>query len=72
MTEMLEKAFAEAAKLNPAEQEALAAWILEELAAEKRWQAAFQRSAKELGKLADDAVAEHRENRTQRLDPGSM
>ena len=72
MTELLERAFAEAAKLAPAEQEALAAWILEELAAERRWQDAFQRSAEELGRLADEAVAEHRAKRTQRLDPSSM
>ena len=35
MTELLEKAFAAAAKPPPAEQEALAAWILEELSSER-------------------------------------
>jgi hypothetical protein len=37
MTEQLEKAFAEAAKLSDEEQDAIAAWLLEELASEGRW-----------------------------------
>ena len=60
MTRTLEQAFAEAAKLSEPEQEALAAWILEELASERRWQDAFARSADVLERLADEALAEHR------------
>lgn len=37
MTETFEKAFEEASKLSHEEQEELAAWILEELEAERRW-----------------------------------
>lgn len=65
MTELLEKAFAEAAKLPELEQEALAAWILDELGAEQRWQHALADSADALARLADEAVAEHR-SRNQR------
>jgi hypothetical protein len=60
MTELLEKAFAEASKLPPEEQEALAAWILEELASERRWDKAFASSQDALARLADEAIQERK------------
>jgi hypothetical protein len=69
VTSRLEEAFAEAAKLAPQEQDALAAWLLEELASERRWTASFAGTADQLGQLADEALAEHRAGRTQPLDP---
>jgi len=59
MTELLEKAFSEATKLSKREQDALAAWILEELASERHWDEAFTDSADALAQLADEALAEH-------------
>lgn len=41
MTELLEKAFSEAAKLPKGDRDTLASWILEELASEQRWEEAF-------------------------------
>ena len=64
ITSTLEKAFAEAAKFTEREQDALAAWILEELASERRWETAFASSADMLAQLADEALAEHRQGRT--------
>ena len=57
----LEQAFAEAAKLPPQEQEALAAWILAELASERRWTQTFDASLDVLERLADEALQEHRD-----------
>jgi len=71
-TELLEKAFAEASKLSEQEQEALAAWILEELASEQRWQDAFVDSGDVLAQLAYEALVEHREGRTRELDPDRL
>ena len=68
MTTRLEAAFAEASKLPESDQEALASWILEELAAERRWQSAFANSPDFLDALADEALAEHRARRTRPLD----
>ncbi len=68
MTELLEQAFAEAAKLPPAEQDALARWVLAELRAEERWDRAFADSADTLAQLADEALVEHRAGRTRPLD----
>ena len=72
MTEILEKAFAEAAKLPEAEQEAIATWILEELASDQRWREALEGSADALARLAEEATAEYREARTRLLDPDRL
>ena len=68
MTELLEKAFTEASKPPMQEQDAFAAWILEELASERRWEEAFIASGDILDQLADESLAEHRVGRTQVLD----
>lgn len=72
MTKMLEKAFQEASKLPKGEQDALAKWLLEEFRAERRWEELFSRSENELAHLAEEALAEHKEGRTARLDPASL
>jgi TRAP-type C4-dicarboxylate transport system substrate-binding protein len=60
MTQLLDQAFKELAKLPPSEQDALAAALLAELASEKRWTELFDGSQDLLDKLADEALAEHR------------
>jgi len=72
VTKLLEKAFAKASELPEREQDALAAVILEELASERRWEKAFAASNEVLAQLADEALAEHREGRTQVLDPDRL
>ena len=69
MTQRLERAFAEAAKLPEGEQDAVAEWLLAELASERRWEAAFAGSQKQLASLADEALAEHHGGKAQDLDP---
>lgn len=68
MTQMLEQAFAEVAKLPDEEQDAFAAWIVDELASEQRWSQSFAQSQGLLAQLAEEALAEHRAGRTQPLD----
>ncbi len=72
VTDLLERAFAEASKLAPGEQDALAAWILDELVDERRWDAALAASTDGLARLADEALAEHREGRSRALDPDTL
>ncbi len=67
MTELLEKALREVAKLPPADQDALAAILLAELASEQRWDESFARSQDALAKLAEEALAEHRAGLTKPL-----
>lgn len=72
MTKLLEKAFAEAAKLPEEEQDALARLLLEEIASERRWDELFARSQDLLSELANEALAEHRAGRTRELDPDKL
>jgi len=72
MTKLLEKAFVEASKLSEQEQDTFAAWILEELASERRWEKAFADSTDVLARLADEALAEHHAGQTQVLNPDTL
>jgi len=53
MHQLLKKAITEVNQLPDAEQEVIAALILEELADEHRWTTAFANSQDQLSKLAD-------------------
>ena len=68
----LEKAFQEAARLPQDEQEAFARSILDELDSDRRWSDAFTASADALAGLADEALNEYRESRTQPFDPDEL
>ena len=72
MTQLLEKACAEAAKLPQDEQDAFAALMLEELDAERRWTEAFAHSQDQLAQLAAEALAEHRAGRTRLLNSDEL
>ncbi|KAF0240135.1 MAG: Uncharacterized protein FD167_4234, partial [bacterium] len=52
MTKRLEEAIAEASKLPNQHQDTLATIILEEIAAQERWDIAFSSSQEQLTKLA--------------------
>ena len=71
-TQLLERAFAEAAKLPSHEQDALAALVMEELASEKKWDEAFSNSQYALAELAEQALAEHKAGKTRPLDADAL
>ena len=68
MTKLLEKAFKKAARLPEMDQNALAKWVLDELQSERAWEKAFVESEDVLEKLADEAIAEKRNHKTNLLD----
>jgi hypothetical protein len=72
MTQLLEKAFAEAAKLSQQEQDALAEWILAEIESERRWDELFAKSGDALAKLADEAWADYRAGNTLEINCSSL
>lgn len=72
MTELLERAFAEATKLSDTEQNELARRILADLESERRWDMLFEQSQGLLAQLAEDALAEHRAGKTKILDPDQL
>ncbi len=67
MTKLLAQLFQDLAKLPEAEQDAVAAIMLEELDAEARWSAVFGASQAALETLADEALAEYRAGETTSL-----
>jgi hypothetical protein len=67
MTQLLDKALSEVAKLPASEQDAVAALVLEELASEKRWSLSFAKSQDLLAKLAEEALAEYASGKTKPL-----
>lgn len=64
MTELLTKAFAEAAKLPEEEQDVIAALILKEIESEERWQTLFVASRDEMARLAEEALDEYRSGKS--------
>lgn len=68
MTKALKQAFDAAALLPEPAQDELAAAILAEIEAEKRFDASLARSGDALERLADEAEAEHRAGKTESLD----
>ena len=72
MTNLLQQAFAEAAKLSQAEQDLLASRMLTELQAEDTFDRAIAGSADKLVRLANEALAEHRAGLTEELDPDKL
>jgi hypothetical protein len=68
MTRLLERAFKEASKLPEVEQNALAKWVMEELEAQGKWEKAFAGSEDILDKLADEALAAHKQGKSKPLN----
>jgi hypothetical protein len=72
MTPTLEKAISRARQLPDEQQDAIATLILEEIADEVRWDAAFARSHDVLERLAAEAEDEDRRGQTEVLDPDAL
>lgn len=68
MTELLEKAFTEAARLPLATQNMIAEKLLEDINAEAKWDDSFADSQDELSGLADEAVADFQNGKTKPLE----
>lgn len=74
MTELLQQAFEQAAKLPQTQQDTFARFLLAELDSERRWDDLLNRPESEdlLEQLANEALAAHRAGRTQPLDPEAL
>jgi len=72
LTKLLEQAFTKYSKLPEEEQNVLARVILEELEAEQKWDALFEKSSDLLEELANEALKEHKAGKTKQLDPDQL
>jgi hypothetical protein len=69
VSELLERAFAEASKLSETEQDLLASRLLAELGAEDAFDRDIAGSTETIAHLAAEAIVEHRAGLTEKLDP---
>jgi len=65
MTQLLEKAIAELQKLPDSDQDAIASWILGEIADETYWDKQFAGSQQQLAQMADKVRADIRSGRVR-------
>jgi len=72
VTQVLEAALAELAKLPPEEQDRVGRWLLEELRDEEQWDRQFRNSQDALSKLGAEALADLAAGRTTPLDPDKL
>lgn len=72
MTNLLKKAFDAASRLPEDEQDAVAEWLLAELASKEQWEERFAGSQSALSLLAQEALEEHKRGETENLDPKSL
>ena len=72
MTKALQKVFEAASKLPDRAQDELAAAILYKLRADVTWATTLRSSLPELERLVAEALREHREDRTTRVDPDDL
>lgn len=69
MTDVTKRAWEAASKLAEADQDAIAALVLKEVAGETDWDRQFSASQDSLGTLADEADQEFRQGEPDPLDP---
>ena len=72
MTQTLDAAIAQLAKLPPEEQDRIGRWLLDELRDEEHWTRQFAASQDTLAKLAAEARADDAAGRTTDLDPEKL
>ncbi|OZH53034.1 hypothetical protein AFK68_20400 [Hydrocoleum sp. CS-953] len=68
MTKVIEEALTKLSQLPENQQEAIAYLILAEIEDEKRWAENFANSQDKLAQLADEAIAEFKQGKTQPLN----
>ncbi len=68
MTKLLKKAFQQLAQLPDEEQDSYAKILLDEVESDQTWLKSFRESEDVLKALADEALEEHKADRTTPLD----
>lgn len=72
MTDLLKEAFDAASRLSEDEQDAVAEWLLAELASEEGWEKRFAETQGALSSLVREALDEHERGETEELNSGSL
>lgn len=68
MTTLMKKLIDQLQKLPEEEQDSVAAFLLEEVNTERRWDELFDNSQEELSRMADEAIEEFERGETKPLE----
>jgi len=72
MTKLLKQAFEKASELPANLQDELARELLQDMQAEQKWDETFVESQDVLDSLAKDALKQHKNGRTKRMEPDEL
>jgi len=72
MSNLLDEAYAAAKKLSEHEQEAIGAWLLAEIEADRHWEELLAQPSDVIERMADQALEDYRLGRTLPLDPDTL
>lgn len=72
MNDSLEKAFKKASLLPEKDKDLFAAFIMEELEHEERWQQLVEKSSGVLKDMANEAISEYKKGKTKPLNPEDL
>jgi hypothetical protein len=72
MSNLLDEAYAAAKELPEQEQEAIGAWLLAEIDADRKWDELFAKPSEVIERMAGKALEDYRRGRTLPLDPETL
>jgi hypothetical protein len=72
MSNLLDQAYAAAKELPEQDQEAIGAWLMAEIDADRKWDELFAQPSEVIERMADEALEDHRRGRTRPLDPETL
>ncbi len=72
MSNLLDEAYAMAKELSEQEQQAIGAWLLAEIDADRRWDELFAQPSDVVERMADKALEDHRRGLSLPLDPDTL
>jgi hypothetical protein len=72
MSKLLDEAYAAAKELPAHAQEAIGAWLLAEIEADRKWDELFGKPSAVIERMADKAIEDYQRGRTRPLDPETL
>ncbi|HXH37813.1 MAG TPA: hypothetical protein VNN08_04255 [Thermoanaerobaculia bacterium] len=72
MSNLLDEAYAAAKELSEEEQQAIGAWLLAEIDADRRWEDLLAQPSDVIERMGEKALEDYRSGRTLPLDPDTL
>jgi len=72
MSNLLDEAYAVAKSMSEEQQQAIGAWLLAEIDADRRWDELFAQPSEVIERMGEKALEDYRSGRTLPLDPDTL